>query len=55
MTQTEALAYFDALPAVTTPEMHGHWRGSGIDHRTVFGLMDMRGAAPFFFRLERET
>ena len=164
LTLTEALARFDALPAVTTQEMHGHWRGSGvptghdmdglleayawygkafesdeavhplvfrdraerpyaidprriplslsryhaltrhpvsrtlftlatpllrtrqprarlramtyrgvttaamvydhlpiidlfrrIDHRTVFGLMDMRGAAPFFFRLERDT
>jgi len=164
MTLTEALARFDALPAVTTREMHGHWRGSGvltghdmdglletyawygkafesdeavhplvfrdragqkyaidprliplslsryhaltrhavsralfalatpllrtrqprarlraityrgvttaamvydhlpiidcfrrIDHRTMFGLMDMRGAAPFFFQLERDT
>ena len=164
MTLTEALARFDALPAVTTPEMHGHWRGSGvptghdmdglletyawygksfesdeavhplvfrdragqkyaidprriplslsryhaltrhavsralftlatpllrtrhprarlramtyrgvttaamvydhlpiidcfrrIDHRTMLGLMDMRGAAPFFFQLERDT
>jgi len=26
-----------------------------IDHRTMLGLMDMRGAAPFFFRLERDT
>ncbi len=26
-----------------------------IDHRTVFGLMDMRGAAPFFFQLERDA
>jgi hypothetical protein len=25
-----------------------------IDARTVLGLMDMRGAAPFFFQLERD-
>lgn len=30
MTVTEALARFDALPAVTTQEMHGEWRGSGV-------------------------
>ena len=30
MTMAEALARFDALPAVTTQEMHGHWRGSGV-------------------------
>ena len=30
MSLTEALARFDALPAVTTLEMHGHWRGSGV-------------------------
>jgi len=27
---TEALARFDALPAVTTQEMLGEWRGSGV-------------------------
>lgn len=30
MTLAEALARFDALPAVTTHEMHGQWRGSGV-------------------------
>jgi hypothetical protein len=30
MTLTEALARFDALPAVSTQEMHGEWRGSGV-------------------------
>ncbi|HEV7211437.1 MAG TPA: DUF4334 domain-containing protein [Blastococcus sp.] len=26
----EALAFFDSLPAVTTAEMRGRWRGSGL-------------------------
>jgi hypothetical protein len=30
MTLTDALARFDALPAVSTREMHGEWRGSGV-------------------------
>ena len=30
MTLTDALARFDALPAVSTQEMHGEWRGSGV-------------------------
>ncbi len=30
MTLAEALARFDALPAVTTQEMLGEWRGSGV-------------------------
>ncbi len=30
MTSAEALASFDALPAVTTQEMLGQWRGSGV-------------------------
>lgn len=30
MTLAEALARFDALPAVTTEEMLGQWRGSGV-------------------------
>lgn len=30
MTLAETLARFDALPAVTTQEMLGEWRGSGV-------------------------
>ncbi len=30
MTLADALARFDALPAVTTEEMHGQWRGAGV-------------------------
>ncbi len=30
MTSAEALARFDALPAVSTQEMLGDWRGSGV-------------------------
>jgi len=42
----EALAVFDALPAVSPDEMRGHWRGSGLatGHR-LDGLLEAYGWA----------
>lgn len=44
---TTAVMIYDHLPIIDCFRR--------LDGRTMLGLMDMRGAAPFFFQLEREA